>query len=340
MAAPKIEIVILNYNTKDILAQCLPTVVQNSQYPETSIVVVDNASKDNSVEYVKTNFPNIELIEFSENHGFAGGYNLALKNRLADYFILLNSDAEPEENWLEPLIKLAVNTPKFGAAQPKIIDYNNRTKFEYAGASGGYLDKFGFPFCRGRIFGNVEKDLGQYNDIQEVFWATGAALLVSADAWKKTGGLDTDFFAHMEEIDLCWRMKTLGYSIYVCPESTVFHIGGATLSNQNPKKTYLNFRNSLLMLYKNLPSEAINKKILQRKLFDGLAALFFLMQGKIKHAVQIWKAHQYFDKHKSNFKQSENRVKLESLSGVLPSSLVFGYFFRNKKTWYDWFKNA
>jgi GT2 family glycosyltransferase len=339
MAAPKIEIVILNYNTKNILAQCLPNVVKNSVYPNTSIVVVDNASKDDSNEYVRTHFPEIELIEFSENYGFAGGYNKALEHRNADYFILLNSDAEPAENWLEPLMKLAENTPKFGAAQPKIIDYNNRTKFEYAGASGGYLDRYGFPFCRGRIFGNVEKDQGQYNKTQEVFWATGAALLVSAEAWEKAGGLDPDFFAHMEEIDLCWRMKTLGYSIFVCPESTVFHIGGATLSNQNPKKTYLNFRNSLLMLYKNLPNEAIGKKIIQRKLFDGLAAMFFLMQGKPKHVVQIWKAHKYFEKHKSKFIQSKQRVPLETLSGVLPESLVFGYFFRGKKTWSDWYKN-
>ena len=338
MTTPTIEIVILNFNTKGILEQCLPQVIANSQYPNCKIVVVDNASTDNSAEFVRTTYPNIELVVLDSNTGFAGGYNRGLKGRKADYFVMLNSDAEPTAGWLEPLMKMIDLHPDMGACQPKIIDYFNRDKFEYAGAAGGFIDIFGYPFCKGRIFGNVEFDQNQYDQSTEIFWASGAAMFIKREAWEKANGLDEDFFAHMEEIDLCWRLQLLGYKIYNCHESKFYHMGGATLSNQNPRKTYLNFRNSLLMLYKNLPDTVKNKRILQRKLFDGLAAFLFLIQGKPKHVWQIVKAHQYFDHHKKQFQISSNPQPLESLSGVLKHSLVFGYFLKGKKTWGSWFQ--
>ena len=339
MNKPSVEIVILNYNTKSILEQCLPQVIANSQYENCTIVVVDNASTDNSVEFVKNTYPQLELVVLDSNTGFAGGYNRALKNRKADYFVLLNSDAEPEKGWLEPLLKMVDTYPNLGACQPKILDYFNRNKFEYAGAAGGFIEVFGYPFGKGRIFGNVEFDHQQYNQSQQIFWASGAAMFMKREAWEKANGLDEDFFAHMEEIDLCWRLQLLGYEIYNCHESTFYHMGGATLSNQNPRKTYLNFRNSLLMLHKNLPDSVKNKRIFQRKMFDGLAAFLFLIQGKPKHVWQIYKAHQYFDKEKKQFQISQNTQPLETLKGVLNHSLVFGYFLRGKKTWANWFLN-
>lgn len=339
MSLPTIDIVILNYNTKEVLEKCLPKVIENSQYSNCKIVVVDNASTDESAQFIRETYPNLELIVLDSNTGFAGGYNRGLTGRSADYFVLLNSDAEPEKGWMEPMLKMVETHPDLGACQPKIIDYFNREKFEYAGAAGGYIDQFGYPFCMGRIFGNVEFDHGQYNHSNEIFWASGAAMFIKREAWEKANGLDEDFFAHMEEIDLCWRLQLLGYEIYNCHESTFYHMGGATLSNQNPRKTYLNFRNSLLMLHKNLPAEVKNKRIFQRKMFDGLAAFLFLIQGKPKHVWQIYKAHQYFDKEKKQFQISQNTQPLENLKGVLNHSLVFGYFLRGKKTWANWFLN-
>lgn len=334
---PTVDIVILNFNTKQILQQCLPNVVKHSSVPGCNVVVVDNASTDGSAEWVKTNYPEIELIVLPKNLGFAGGYNEALNGRKADYFVLLNSDAEPEENWIEPMFDLVHKHADLGAIQPKIKDYFNREKFEYAGAAGGFIDKFGYPFCKGRIFGHVEIDNGQYNSEDKLFWASGAAMFIKREAWEKANGLDVEFFAHMEEIDLCWRIQLLGYTIYQCSNSTVYHMGGATLSNQNPKKTYLNFRNSLLMLFKNLPEEKRNKRIFQRKLFDGLAAILFLIQGKPKHVWQIFKAHQFFDTHKHSFKRTQNTQPINNLNGVLKHSLVIGYFLQGKKTWQSWF---
>lgn len=335
---PTIDIVILNYNTKDILAQCLPNVIKHSELEGVNIVVADNCSTDGSAEWVKSKYPNIELIELESNTGFAGGYNRALKNRTAEYFVLLNSDAEPSENWLEPLIQCAQSHLNFGAAQPLIIDYFQRDKFEYAGAAGGFMDLFGFPFCRGRIFGNVELNQSQYTETLPVFWASGAALFIKRSCWEEAQGLDEAFFAHMEEIDLCWRLKTMGYEIYACPKSSVFHMGGATLSNQNPRKTYLNFRNGLLMLHKNLPDSIREKRIFERKLFDGLAGVFFLVQGKPKHMLQIIKAHRYFDKNRHHFPRNPKPKELTEMTGILHHSLVLGYFFQGKKTWANWFK--
>lgn len=326
-----VDIVILNYNTRELLQKLLPTVINHSIFPGANIVVADNASTDGSAQWVKENHPELELITLTENHGYAGGYNLALQNRKSDYFILLNSDAEPAPGWLEPLMAFAESHPELGAAQPKLMDYFARNKFEYAGACGGFLDHFGYPFCRGRIFGNVEDDHGQYNDIKEIFWATGAAFLVKREAWEKAGGLDERFFAHMEEIDLCWRMRLLGYRHYTIPQSVVYHMGGGTLSNQSPRKSFFNFRNSLIMLYKNLPASERDQAVYKRKLFDGLAAVFFLLQGKWKHIPQIRKAHKEFDKIRRTIPESANSLPIGAIPTVMHSSLVFGYFLRGRK---------
>ena len=225
------------------------------------------------------------------NSGFAGGYNLSLKNRKADFFVLLNSDAEPAPNWLEPILEIANNNPNFGACQPKILDYFNHTKFEYAGAAAGYIDIFGYPFCKGRIFGNVETDNGQYNESGQIFWASGAAMFIKREAWEKANGLDEAFFAHMEEIDLCWRLKNIGYSVYVEPKSKIYHIGGGTLNKISTKKTFLNFRNNLITITKNDFSKNIILKLVFRLILDGIAALKFLLAAQPSHFIAVIRAH-------------------------------------------------
>lgn len=321
-----IDIVILNYNTQHLLEKLLPLVILRSNLPGVNVVVADNASTDNSRELLREKFPEIETILLNNNYGYAGGYNEALKNRTADYFILLNSDAEPEENWLLPFIELVNSDANIGAIQPKLLDYYQRNKFEYAGASGGFLDKFGYPFCRGRIFGNVETDQSQYDETCEIFWATGACLMVSRKAWQEANGLDESFFAHMEEIDLCWRLQLLNYKVMVCPKSIVYHMGGATLSNASPRKTFLNFRNNLLMLHKNLHPSEKDSVIFKRKLLDGLAACFFILQGKLNHIPQVWKAHKAFDSSKKSLACTANPKPLAELKGVMNKGLVWNYF--------------
>jgi GT2 family glycosyltransferase len=296
-----------------------------------SVVVADNCSTDGSADFVRKAFPEIELIEISENRGYAGGYNEALKGRNADYFILLNSDAEPESGWLNPLISLVEKDPEVGAIQPKLLDYYQRNKFEYAGACGGHIDKFGYPFCRGRIFGNVEVDHGQYDGMQEVFWATGACFMVRREAWELASGLDETFFAHMEEIDLCWRLQLLDYKVMVCPESIVYHMGGGTLSNLSPRKTFLNFRNNLLMLHKNLHESERGSVIFKRKLLDGLAACFFILQGKISHIPEVWKAHKAFDAMKFSTPTNPKAKLRKELKGMMMQGLVWNYFAKGKK---------
>lgn len=334
MSLPRIDIVVLNYNTRDILAKCLPKVMRHSQHENVRIIVADNASTDDSVSFVNATYgDSIQVIALDQNYGFAGGYNKALAQCDADYFVLLNSDAEPgNPEWLHELMQVANAHDDFAAAQPKILDYSRNGKFEYAGAAGGYIDHYGFPFCKGRIFGNVEFDNGQYQQSEPLFWASGAALFIKREVWNTLEGLDPMFFAHMEEIDLCWRIQCLNLGIYSCPKATVYHMGGATLSNQNPKKTFLNFRNSLIMLHKNLPDKMLGKRILQRKLFDGLAGIFFLFQGKPLQTFEIIKAHREYDKIKSKLVKSDRRPELSKLKGMIEESLVFSYFFKGKKT--------
>ena len=322
-----IAIVILNYNTQNFLEKFLPSVIQTS-YLNKSIVVVDNASTDNSVAYVKTNFPEVRLIEFTENYGFTGGYNKALQQVEADYFVLLNSDVLVNSDWLEPMVEMATNNPKIAAIQPKILQYSNAEYFEYAGASGGFMDKWGFPFCRGRIFDNLEKDNAQYDAPMQVFWSTGAALFIKSDVYKQCGGLEESFFAHMEEIDLCWRIQNAGYQVWVCPQSVVYHVGGGTLQKENPRKTFYNFRNGLWLLIRNLPKNKLYSTLFIRILLDWIAALHFTLKGNWSSAGAILKAHYAvlitFNKVKKMRSNMSNNAFNTTL--IYPKSIVWQYF--------------
>jgi len=326
----KTAIVILNYNGKHFLEKFLPSVLQYSQGH--SVYVADNASNDHSVEFLKSRFPEVNIIELKENFGYAGGYNQALKQIQADYFVLLNSDIEVTENWLDTIIGKMEENPNIGAVQPKILSYHNKEYFEYAGASGGFIDYLGYPFCRGRIFDTLEKDNGQYNDERPIFWATGACLIVRSDAFFKAGMLDDTFFAHQEEIDLCWRMQKLGYKIYIYPQSKVYHVGGGTLNATNPRKTFLNFRNNLLLLHKNLDEKRFSI-IFTRLLLDGLAGIKFLIDLKPKHTLAIIKAHFAFYALMKQNKQKRISAQANSKTdGIYPKSILKAYYLKNQKT--------
>lgn len=305
----RIAVVILNYNGAEMLRRFLPNVLENS--PEANVYVVDNGSTDNSVETMKREFPQVPLILFDKNHGFAEGYNLAIGKVEEEYALLLNSDVKVSPRWLQPLIDYMDANADVAACQPKILSYRNMSYFEYAGAAGGFMDKWGYPYCRGRIFGTVEKDEGQYNSISDVFWATGAALMVRREIYIDNGGLDSRFFAHMEEIDFCWRLRSRGMRIVCIPQSYVFHIGGATLKTTNPKKVYLNFRNNLLMLYKNTPQSNLECVMRFRKIFDNVAALKFLLTGDVKAFRAIREARRDFKVMKNDFEAArrENLAK-------------------------------
>lgn len=286
----KIAVVVLNWNGKAWLEKFIPILVKHSQ--EATVFIADNASTDDSVTFVKDHFPNVKVIVNTANGGYAKGYNDVLKQIAAEYFVLINSDIEVTDGWLTPIINLMDSEKKIAACQPKLLDYNNRNTFEYAGASGGYIDRFGYPFCRGRIFDSIEEDKGQYNDTVEIFWATGACLFLRSDHFNEVGGLDEDFFAHQEEIDLCWRLKNKGYKIMVEPKSVVYHVGGGTLNATSPFKTHLNFRNNLKMLFKNLPLVSLFLVIPIRLFLDGVAAITFLRQKNgFSHFFAIVRAH-------------------------------------------------
>lgn len=285
-------VVILNWNGRALLEQFVPSVLEFSS--EATIYVADNASSDDSLEFLRKNFPEVRIIEIPENLGYAGGYNYAIDKLSEDIIILLNSDVEVTDNWLEPIISKFATDPKIAAIQPKILDHKNKSKFEYAGAAGGYIDKYGYPYCRGRIFQELEKDHGQYDDETEIFWASGACLAVRRVAYLEVGGLDEDFFAHQEEIDLCWRLQNNGYRIYYCGNSRIYHVGGATLNEMNPHKTYLNFRNNLYLLLKNLKASDLFLIIFSRMVLDGLAAFKFLFEGKFNHFFAVFRAHLSF----------------------------------------------
>ena len=327
-----ISVVILNYNGKGYLEQFLPDVVRYS--PDAEIVVADNGSTDNSVDFLKNNFPNVKLICFEKNHGFAEGYNLALKNFSSEYFVLLNSDVEVTENWLKILHDFMRNNPQVSACQPKIRSFCDKQKFEYAGACGGFIDEYGYPFCRGRILGTLETDNAQYEDVMEIFWATGACLMIRSEDFWQTGALDGRFFAHQEEIDLCWRLKARGKNIVCVPQSVVFHVGGGTLNAESPMKTYLNFRNNLLLMYKNLPQNRLKKVFFVRFFLDIFAAFNLLLQGKKENANQIFKAKRDFKKMRKDF--LSDREKNLSLTqnpypiGILKGLIIFKYYFGKK----------
>ncbi len=325
-------IIILNWNGKALLEQFLPSVVQFSKYA--TVYVADNASTDDSVAYVSANFPSVQIIRNTENGGYAKGYNDALAQLSEDIFVLLNSDVEVTENWLQPVISEFIKEDTLVAAQPKILDYKVKNKFEYAGAAGGFLDKLGYPYCRGRIFGTIETDTGQYNDIKEIFWATGACLFVTSHAFKQVGGFDEDFFAHQEEIDLCWRLQSLGGSIKYVGASAVYHVGGATLGAANPQKTFYNFRNTLLALVKNVKGSHVWWLVLKRMLWDGVAGLQFLIQGKFNHFFAVLRAHFSFYGLLPRFLKKRKKWA-STFNYYKVTSIVWQYFFRSKKKFPD-----
>lgn len=337
---PKVSVVILNWNGKPYLEKFLPSVL-SSGYPNLEIVVADNASTDDSVEFVKSHFPEILVLSNKENLGFAGGYNAVLSQINADYFVLLNSDVEVTPGWIEPVIELMESDTMIAAAQPKLLDWNDRDLFEYAGAAGGYLDKYGYPFCRGRIFDTQESDMGQYNTSSEIFWASGAAIFIKKACWEKVSGFDADFFAHMEEIDLCWRLKNLGYKIMYCPSSTVFHIGGGTLQAESPFKTYLNFRNNLAMLLKNLNGSQIFFILFVRFWLDFISLLKFMLDGKFKQARAINKAHvSFFKDFSKNQKKRLGSNPNFNEAGLFKGSIVWEYFVKKRKYFFEIVRNA
>ncbi len=288
----KVKIVILNWNGRAHLERFLPSVVAHSK--GASIVVADNGSSDDSVSFVREHYPQVELLLLDRNYGFAEGYNRALSQIEADCYVLLNSDVEVEEGWLDPLVAMLEADERIAALAPKILAYERRSDFEYAGAAGGFLDCFGYPFCRGRILDTIEKDRGQYDTAREVFWASGACMVVRADLFHKLGGFDGDFFAHMEEIDLCWRMQLAGYRVMVEPRSRVFHLGGGTLPNNSARKLYLNYRNNLSMLFKNLSRRSLLPVLFTRMVLDGLSALVFLLQRRPDFFKVVFRAHMDF----------------------------------------------
>ena len=322
-----IAIVILNYNGAHYLRKVLPSVIRHS--PGQRVIVADNASEDDSVSILQKEFPEVEIIQLPQNFGFAGGYNEALKEVESKYFLLLNSDVEVTAGWLDPMLRLLEDFPEIAACQPKILSWHQQETFEYAGASGGYLDILGYPFCRGRIFDTLEKDEGQYNEAVPVFWASGACMLIRAGVFRKAGGFDPHFFAHMEEIDLCWRIHRSGYKVFVCPESVVFHVGGGTLAKDNPRKTFLNFRNSLWMLYKNSSAAELRWKLPTRFALDLLAALQFLIKGKPFIAKAVLESQYAFWRFRPSL---SGRAKAESENApVYKGVILWDYFGRRKR---------
>jgi len=324
----KIAIVILNWNGKKILEQFLPSVVEFSE--EATIYVADNASTDKSIPYLKEKFNKVTILKNKTNGGYAKGYNDALKNVTEDLLVLLNNDVEVTQNWLQPIINEFKRDDSLIAAQPKILDFNNKRYFEYAGAGGGFIDQLGYPYCRGRIFNTIEKDKGQYNDINKIFWASGACFIVRSNEFKELNGFDENFFAHQEEIDLCWRIQQNGGIIKYIGNSTVYHVGGATLSNINPTKTFYNFRNSLLMLVKNIKSSKVWIILFIRLLMDGIAGLHFLIQGKWKHTLAIIKAHFSFYSLLPRYINKEYKIRKE-IKYYHIKSIVWNYFIRKKR---------
>ncbi len=324
-----VAVVILNWNGVKLLETFLPKVLEYSLGAR--VIVADNASTDSSIECISKTFPQVEVISNDKNYGFAGGYNKSLANVDDEYLLLLNSDVEVTAGWLEPLVEMMKSDALVAACQPKILSWHERSKFEYAGAAGGFIDRLGYPFCRGRMFDTLESDHGQYNDVREIFWATGACMMVRTEVFKKLGGFDESFFAHMEEIDLCWRMHNDGHKIMYVPTSTVYHVGGGTLNKYSSRKTYLNIRNNLMMLVKNLPDSEIFAVLFVRLVLDGVAALRFLFTGGLKHMFAVVRAH--FSLYRKIRGLLRNRQKgiNNYPAGVYQRNIVFEYFARGTK---------
>lgn len=324
-----VAVVILNWNGLELLKKFLPNVVNYSQ--NATIYIADNLSTDTSKEYVTKTFPEVIWIQNQENLGYAGGYQKALAQVTEDLYILLNSDVEVTPNWIHPHLKAFSENPNLVATQPKIKDYNRKDYFEYAGAAGGFIDKYGFPYCRGRVFDTLEKDQGQYDQAVPIFWASGACLFVKNKAYWKAGGLDSSFFAHQEEIDLCWRIHLNHGEIYVIPESVVYHIGGATLDKSSPQKTYYNFRNSLFCMYKNLTKKELFPILFLRLCLDGIAGIRFLLQARPKHCWAIVRAHFGFYKNIPQLK-TKRKTYVKKHIERKPAFLVKSYYINKRKT--------
>lgn len=337
----KVSVVILNWNGEEMLRKFLPSVCKYSKLEQgdVEICVADNGSTDGSLNLLDEEFPSVRQIRFEENHGFAEGYNKAIQLINAEYVVLLNDDVEVTENWLEYMVAYMDSHPNVAACQPKILSYKDKEEgrkvFEYAGASGGYLDKYGYPFCRGRIFGTVETDKGQYDTDTMVFWASGASLLVRLEDYQAVGGLDGRFFAHMEEIDLCWRLRGRGKGIVCLPKSVVYHVGAASLKKENPQKTYLNFRNNLLMLYKNLPQPELKRIMRCRYFLDLLAALVFFLKGNRDNAAAVLNARKDYKKMHYAFASERSRNIISSNDEIIPErvsySILWAYYLKGKK---------
>ena len=332
----KVAIVILNWNGSEMLQKFLPSVLQYAETDEGIVVyVADNGSTDESVVLLREQFPSVKLLLLNENYGFAEGYNRALQQVEAEYVVLLNSDVEVTDSWLTPLIAYMDAHPEVAACQPKIRSWYANDMFEYAGASGGFLDKYGYPYCRGRIMQVVEKDNGQYDEIIPVFWATGAALFIRLEDYRAVGGLDGQFFAHMEEIDLCWRLRARGRGIVCIPQSVVYHVGGGTLKKENPHKTFLNFRNNLVMLYKNLPEKDLSHTLRVRAFLDYLAALSFMLKGQVSNAKAVIRARKEYLRIRAGFSdaRSENlrKTTVSSIPEQIKKSILVQFYLKRKR---------
>lgn len=325
----KTAVAILNWNGRKLLEEFLPSVVLHSK-DEADVYVIDNASTDDSLGYLKQHFPKVKIVQNSENKGYAGGYNEGLKQIEADVYVLLNSDVEVTGNWLNPVLNEFKKNELLAAAQPKILDYKNKDYFEYAGAAGGFIDKYGFPYCRGRIFNHLEKDEGQYDAVSEIFWASGACLFVRSNHFWEAGGFDEDYFAHQEEIDLCWRFFNRDLKVICVGTSKVYHLGGATLDSLSAKKTFLNFRNSLFNLQKNLPKSKLSTTIFTRLVIDGIAGIKFLVGFKVNHFFAVIKSHFSFYFHfiKTNRKRG-NVLKKHNYFTL--NSIVIAYFAKKRR---------
>jgi len=328
-------VVILNWNGQKMLERFLPSVTAHTQ-GDAEVIIADNGSTDDSLPFLQKHYPQLRVIRLDKNYGFAGGYNKALQQVDADYYVLLNDDVEVTPGWIEPVIAQMQQHPDTAICQPKLLMYDQRNTFEYAGGAGGYIDKYGYPFCRGRMFTTLEDDHGQYDTPSQIFWASGAAMFVRADVWRQLGGLDEDFFAHMEEIDFCWRAQNAGYRIEYCPHSVVYHVGGGTLPKSNPRKTYLNFRNNMALLYKNLPTQRLAWVIGSRIMLDYVAAFKFLLERKPKEFSAVVSAHRAFHQWVPRLKAKRQSLAQKTRpTGMYRGLLLIDYYLLGKKKYTD-----
>ncbi len=335
---PKLAVVVLSYNGKELLRKFLPPILA-TRTPYTKVYVVDNASIDGTFDFVKNEFPEIELIRLEINRGFTNGYVESLPMIDAEYYALVSSDVEVSKGWIEPIINLMDSDRKIGICQPKIKSYNDKTSFEYSGAAGAYMDMFGYPFCRGRLFFTVEQDLGQYNDNKEVFWCSGACMFIKSEVYHSIGGFDNEYYAHMEDIDLSWRVKNAGYKVMVCPQAEVFHVGGHIISYGSPAKVFRNYKNGLIMLVKNLPFNELWWIIPSRFVLDGIAGLRALLQGNPKETKAILHAHWEFYMGLRHWlrkrKEAQKSVNNPNRVGWFQRSVVLAYFIKGKQKYSD-----